>query len=49
MVFNWENLFYLLISIVMGIIVYFALIILMKGLGKKEFELVKKLIGKGSG
>lgn len=43
---NPGNLFYLLISIVMGTIVYFALMVLMKGVGKNEIELVRHLVGR---
>jgi len=45
LLFDPQNLFYLLISIVMGIIVYFAVMIVLKGVGRKEFELIKNLIG----
>lgn len=47
-VINPENIFNLILAIGIGIIIYFALMILMKGVGKNEVELVRNLFGKGS-
>jgi len=46
LLFDPQNLFYLLISIGTGIITYFTIMIMVKGVGKKEFELVKHLMGR---
>jgi O-antigen/teichoic acid export membrane protein len=43
---NPHNITYLLIAIGLGVGIYFSLMILMKGVGEKEFELVKGIVGK---
>jgi len=44
LVFNPNNILYLLCTVGIGIIIYFFLMVIMKGLGRKEFNLVKGMI-----